>query len=93
MIESPLIQSIVQESERTGRVKLIVEMLQDRFGPAGAAIEAGLAQVKDDVKLMRLGKQAATCPSLKAFEDALREELPRQPPASTRGRRRPRKSE
>ncbi len=93
MIESPLIQSIVQESKRTGHVEFIVSMLQDRFGPPGPAIEAGLAQVKDYKKLVGLGRQAATCTSLKAFEDALREELPRQPPASTRGRRRSRKTE
>jgi hypothetical protein len=93
MIESPLIQNLVEESMRTGQVKLIVGILQDKFGAVGPAIEAGLAQVKDGAKLMRLGVHAATCPSLQAFEGALREELPRQPPASTRGRRRPRKSE
>jgi hypothetical protein len=93
MIESPLIQSIVEQSERTGQVKLIVRILRGKFGRAGPAIEAGLALVKDAEKLQGLGVQAATCTSLKAFEDALREELPRQPPASTRGRRRSRKPE
>ncbi len=93
MIESPLIQSIVEEARRRGMVELIVLTLEDRFGPAGVASEPCLAQVKDEEKLMRLNVQAVTCPSLKAFEEALHEELPRQPPASTRGRRRARKPE
>jgi hypothetical protein len=91
MIESPLIQSIVQESKRTGQVELIVDTLKDKFGPVGATIEAGLPLVKD-AGLRRLIVQAVTCASLQAFEEALREELPKPPPASTR-RKQPRKPE
>jgi hypothetical protein len=92
MIESPLIQEIVEESKRTGQVKLIVGMLQTKFGPVGPTIESGLALVKEDEKILRLGIRAGDCASLQAFEDALREELPKPPPASTRGKRRTRKS-
>jgi hypothetical protein len=92
MIESPLIQNIVQESERSGQVKLIVGILKDRFGPVGPTIEAGLVLVKEDDRLVRLGGRAGSCSSLQAFEDALREELPKPPPASTRGKRKPAKN-
>jgi hypothetical protein len=91
MIESPLIQEIVQESQRTGRVKTIVRFLQARFGAVPPAILAGLEQVKADEKLELLTDQAATCGSLPAFEEALRKELPAPPPASTRGKRKARK--
>lgn len=92
MIESPLIQEIVQESKLTGQVELIIGMLTDKFGPVGPTIEASLSLVKDQEKLIRLGMRAGGCASLQAFEDALREELPKPPPASTRGKRQSKKS-
>ena len=55
------------------------------------SIPAGLAQVKEEEKLTRLTTQVATCASLQAFEEALRQELPAPPPASTRGKKRSRK--
>jgi hypothetical protein len=91
MIESPFIQGIVEESGRTGKVQLIVHILQDKFGPVGPAISAGLGEVKDNDKLMALGAWAARCNSLQDFDDRLRAELPKPRPASTRGKRRTRK--
>jgi hypothetical protein len=88
MIESPLIQEIVEESRREGQVELVLGILQDKFGPVGATIQAGLAQIKENERLIRLGVRAGNCSSLEAFEEALREELPKPPPASTRGKRR-----
>jgi hypothetical protein len=92
MVESPLIQNIVQESKRTGQVELIVGTLQDKFGPVGPTIEAGLALMKEPASLRRLNVHAVTCTSLQAFEERLREELPK-PPASTRGKRKPKPKE
>jgi hypothetical protein len=91
MIESPLIQEIVAEAERAGRVKDTLEVLEARFGGVTPTVRAGLEQLKEDEKLVRLLRHAAICPSLQAFEDGLRPEL-RPPPASTRGKRRSRKS-
>ncbi len=88
MIESPLIQSIVEEAERRGLVKAIVRILQNRFGAAGPAIEPCLAQVKDEENLLCLGVQAARCTSLEEFENAFHKELSREPPAARRGGRR-----
>ncbi len=91
MIESPLIQEIVAESRRTGHVEAILLSLEARFGSVPSAVTAGLGQVKEEQKLARLIRHAAVCPSLAAFEEGLRRELPTSPPASTRGKRRPRK--
>jgi hypothetical protein len=72
-------------------VKAIGAVLETRFQSVPAALTAGLEQVKDAAKLDRLTRQAVTCPSLQAFEEALRQELPAPPPPSTRGKRRSRK--
>ena len=91
MIESPLIQRIVSESALAGQVEMLVHILQGRFGSVGPAVTAGLAQVKEKEKIMRLSLHAATCLSLQHFEERLREELAAPAPPSTRGKRRPRK--
>ena len=91
MIESPLIQEIVSESERAGRVKTIGCFLEARFGTVTPTVTAGLEQLKEDEPLVRLTRQAAICESLKAFEDGLRQELTAPTPTSTRGKRRSRK--
>jgi predicted transposase YdaD len=88
MIESPLIQEIVEESERAGRLKATVEVLEARFGAVSPTVTAGLQQVKEEKQLARLTRHAAVCPSLQAFEDKLRQELSAPAPASTRGKRR-----
>jgi hypothetical protein len=92
MIESPLIQEIVTESRLAESVDIMVHILQGKFGPVGSSIPAGLAQLKDKDKHKRLALEAATCASLQDFEKRLREELSMPAPASTRGKRRSRKS-
>jgi hypothetical protein len=91
MIKSPLIQRIVEEKERGTWAKAAIEVLQERFRAVTPAISAGLEQVKETERLTRLTRQASVCASLQAFEEALLEELPKPPPASTRGKRRSRK--
>ena len=91
MIESPLIQEIVAESKLEERVGAILDVLSERFGAVTPAVTAGLEQVKEKEKLVRLTRQAVACASLQAFEDFLRQELPAPPPPSTRGKRRSRK--
>jgi hypothetical protein len=77
IIETPLIQEIVQESQRSGQVKGILHLLQEKFGPPGPDVNARLTLLKDEDKLLRLLSHAAHCRSLTAFEEKLREELPR----------------
>jgi hypothetical protein len=92
MIESPLIQEIVEESKRVESVDNIVHVLQGKFGPVGDDISAGLTQVKEKERLRRLLLHAATCRALQDFEEHLRAELPKPAPPSTRGKRRSRKA-
>jgi hypothetical protein len=92
MIESPLIREIVDESRREERTRSILAFLEERFGAVPPTITAGLEQVKEMDRLARLTRRAAVCASLQAFEDSLREELPKPPPPSTRGKRRPKKA-
>jgi hypothetical protein len=72
-------------------MKDIRVVLETRLGPPTPAITAALEQVKEAAKLAELLRYAVLCPSLQAFEDRLRQELPAPPPASTRGKRRSRK--
>jgi hypothetical protein len=91
MIESPLIQEIVAESEQRATTRAIVKCLTARFGAPSEDVQAGLSQIKAAAKLDRLLSCAALCKSLQEFAQRLREELPPPAPASTRGKRRPRK--
>jgi hypothetical protein len=91
VIESPLIQEIVDESKLEATVAAVVKFLTARFGALPEAVPAGLAQIKRADALDRLLSQAALCSGVTQFEDRLREELPAEHPPSTRGKRRPRK--
>jgi hypothetical protein len=84
MLESPLLQDIVAEARRAGRMEVILTVLEGRFGPLTPAVTGGLERVKDRALLVRLTPHAAVCRSLRAFEGCLRRELSRWAPASTR---------
>jgi len=89
--ESPLIQELLAESEMKTQRDSILALLEDRFGTVSPTVTAGLAQVQDKEKLRRLLLRTANCPSLQAFEESVRQELPTPPPPSTRIKRRSRK--
>src|SRR5262249_162300 len=63
MIESPLIQEIVTESQQTGRRKATLDVLSARFGGVNPNVTAGLEQIKDDEKLPRLTRPPPTRPT------------------------------
>lgn len=92
MIESPFLQEIEAEAGRVAFRKAIIRFLEVRFKDVPPTVTAGLQLVKDEEKLTSLTDQAALCDSLPAFEKALREELDKPAPVSTRGKRRSRKS-
>ena len=92
MIESPWLQEIADKSACKARLDSILRVLTIRFGTVTPTITAGLTQVKELDGLLRLTDRSAACVSLEAFEQYLREELPKPRPASTRGKRRPKKS-
>jgi hypothetical protein len=70
MIQSPLYQEIVEEARREGethaRRQVILEILEDRFGPDAKELEVELNSVEFD-GLRDLHKVAARCDSLEAF--------------------------
>ena len=74
MIQSPLYQEIVAESELKGatetRRKDILDFLRERFGPAADELEVELRAVEFD-RLAELVKFAAKCRSLTSFRKRL----------------------
>ena len=74
MIQSPLYQEIVAESELKGatetRRKDILDFLRERFGPAADELEVELRAVEFD-RLADLVKFAAKCRSLTSFRKRL----------------------
>ncbi|MCI0462203.1 MAG: hypothetical protein L0Z62_35065 [Gemmataceae bacterium] len=91
MIESPLIQEIVEEAKLEERVQNIMRFLTARFGSLPPTVGPGLEQVKEADRFGHLMDHAATCASLQEFENFLRQHLPAPAPPSTRGKRRSRK--
>jgi hypothetical protein len=90
MIESPLIQEIVEAKEVQVRRDDVLRALHLRHGSA-AELEKQLQAVTRLDVLQRLFDHAVTCLTLAAFEEALRQELA-APPPSTRGKGRSRKA-
>jgi hypothetical protein len=88
MIESPLIQEIMQEFKWSGQVKTICRVLEVRFGEVSPTVTGGLEEVKDEGRLNRLAGLAALSASLQAFEQRLHGELLRPAAVSKRERRR-----
>jgi hypothetical protein len=74
MIESPIYQEIVEESERRGesraRQRDILDVLGSRFGAAAKDLEVELRTVEFD-RLSDLVKIAAKCRSLASFRKHL----------------------
>ena len=74
MIQSPLYQEIVEESERKGETRArqqdILRFLRGRFGPAAEALEVELKAVEFD-RLDELVEFAAKCRNLASFRKRL----------------------
>lgn len=87
LIESPIIQELLEQSARQARVSMMLAFLESRFGKMTPNISAGLQQLKGQEPFLRLTQHAQLCSSIQAFEEALSEELPKPEPVSPRGRR------
>ena len=74
MIESPIYQEIVEESERKGETRvmqrIILKALVNRFGEAAQELEVELKAVDYD-RLQNLIVRALSCPSLASFRGEL----------------------
>jgi hypothetical protein len=75
MIESPLIEEIVNRAKSEGRHEAmyenIVQVLEARFGSVPQEISIVLRTILDDSQLADLLKWAALCPNLEAFRARL----------------------
>jgi hypothetical protein len=71
MIESPLIQELVDERIQGVMHSVIPKILEKRFGTIPPDVAARLQAVLDPSKLQDLSIQAATCPDLEAFQAQL----------------------
>jgi hypothetical protein len=90
-LESPFVQEWLAEVERAAHVKVLLVILEGRFGSMPGGLRAGIEQVMEEEQLLRLALEAATCVSLEAFANRLQQELSAPPPASPRGKRGSRK--
>jgi hypothetical protein len=73
-VQSPLYQEIVEEAKREGasqaRRQVILETLEDRFGPEARELEVELNAVEFD-RLRDFHKFALKCDSLEGFRERL----------------------
>jgi hypothetical protein len=71
MIESPLIQEIVDEAVAEANQNLILDVLKERFGETSSVVEEKLRGVTDRRQLSELAKKAGTCQDVEDFRRAL----------------------
>jgi hypothetical protein len=71
MIESPLIQELVEEAARNTAHKYILLNLEARFGPVPENLAAQVCTILDEQRLQDLQRLASLCPDLEAFRAAL----------------------
>jgi hypothetical protein len=70
MIESPLCQEIVAEAKSEAMQRIVLDTLEDRFGPEAKYVEPQLKAVSFD-QLRELARFARKCRSLASFRKRL----------------------
>jgi predicted transposase YdaD len=71
MIESPLIDEIVNKAKCEARRASILDFLAGRFGPVPPEVAAALQAIEDEARLRGLAGWAGQCPDLDAFRARL----------------------
>jgi hypothetical protein len=71
MIESPLIEEIVNKAKCEATRENTLGVLADRFGPVPEDISAALQSIAEEARLSTLVRWAARCPDLDAFRARL----------------------
>ncbi len=71
MIESPVLQRLLDETRQETRQNDILRILIARFRIAAPDLEAELNSIDDDDRLNELVDLAATCPDLDSFRKQL----------------------
>jgi hypothetical protein len=71
MIESPLIQEIIDQTVQKTMHKVILGDLETRFGPVPAGVSEEVRKVREEERLHDLQKFAMLCPDLASFQARL----------------------
>jgi hypothetical protein len=71
MIESPLIQELMQEVAAGRCHKDVLRFLAGRFGSVPQDVEAAVRAIQEESRLDPLLDWAASCPDLEAFRQRL----------------------
>ncbi|MBY0458200.1 MAG: hypothetical protein K2V38_12740 [Gemmataceae bacterium] len=79
MIESPVLTKWFKQCEAATRQTVIIESLENCFGPVPADVSAAVRVINDEDELKELNKKAVTCATLNDFRTALN---PPQNPAT-----------
>jgi hypothetical protein len=72
MIESPILKELLDEKVAERTQQDVLEVLEARFGPVSLDMVQRVKQVTNADQLSQLIKQAARCPDLETFRQALR---------------------
>ena len=71
MIESPMVQELIDEAVREKMHWSTLEILEKRFGPVPPEVSAAVRLIHDEHRLEALVGKAATCTDLDAFRAQL----------------------
>ena len=75
MIESPLIQELIDETReqtrRETRCQDLLTFLRGRFDDLPSDLQAAIEKIKDLAILEQLIQESGKCPDLESFRDAL----------------------
>ena len=71
MIESPLLQELMDQARRETRHADILRVLEARFGLVPPDVSAHLRAITDEQKLEDLTTRAALCPDVESFRAQL----------------------
>jgi hypothetical protein len=71
MINSPILNELIDEKVAEGRQRDVFEVLEARFGPVPPDVVQRVKEVTNAGQLSQLIKQAARCPDMETFRQAL----------------------
>ncbi len=71
MIESPMLEGPMAETNRETTPSNIVRNLVERFGREARALRASIEEIADDKQVTKLFGQAVKCPHLESFRKLL----------------------
>jgi hypothetical protein len=71
MIDSPVLNELIAEKNAEVRQRDVLEVLEARCGPVPLDVVQQIKQITNADQLLQLIKQAARCPDLETFRQAL----------------------